>query len=226
MNIIIESNLIYKKSDFNNTFLIYENSKYNNCVNFSLNSNSVNFSIGNGSKFAYYSSNKNIIQLENYHNENEYKDYSLIIEANDNTESYEYKKADKIFSDSVNISSYNSSLSQDKNKDKLNSIRKLEYNWNDNDAEAIDKIICDNILKIIEEVIIQPKIFPTANNSIQLEYYDYKDKNKYLEFEVFKDYINIYEVLSNSKEKSYIINSVNVNKINSIIMDFYELNRR
>lgn len=226
MNIIIESNLIYKKSDFNNTFLIYENSKYNNCVNFSLNSNSVNFSIENGSKFAYYSSNKNIIQLENYHNENEYKDYSLIIEANDNTESYEYKKADKIFSDSVNISSYNSSLSQDKNKDKLNSIRKLEYNWNDNDAEAIDKIICDNILKIIEEVIIQPKMFPTANNSIQLEYYDYKDKNKYLEFEVFKDYINIYEVLSNSKEKSYIINSVNVNKINSIIMDFYELNRR
>lgn len=109
---------------------------------------------------------------------------------------------------------------------RIEEIKELEYNWNDNEAEPIDKIICDNVLNIIYEVIIQPKIFPTANDSIQLEYYDKNDKNKYLEFEVFKDYINVYEILSDSQEKSYIINSMSTNKINSIIMDFYELDRK
>lgn len=109
---------------------------------------------------------------------------------------------------------------------RIEEIKKLEYNWNDNEAEPIDKTICDNVLNIIYEVIIQPKIFPTANDSIQLEYYDKNDRNKYLEFEVFKDYINVYEILSDSKEKSYIINSISTNKINSIIMDFYEINRK
>lgn len=131
-----------------------------------------------------------------------------------------------IIADTLNISNYNSSITEDENKKKLDDIRKLQYNWDDNGAEPIDKIICDNVLNIIYEVIIQPKIFPTANDSIQLEYYDDKDKNKYLEFEVFKANINVYEVLSNLQEKSYIINHININKINSVIMDFYELDRK
>ena len=132
----------------------------------------------------------------------------------------------KDFNDVINDNIVDFVTMLNNNIKRIEEIKKLEYNWNDNEAEPIDKTICDNVLNIIYEVIIQPKIFPTANDSIQLEYYDKNDRNKYLEFEVFKDYINVYEILSDSKEKSYIINSISTNKINSIIMDFYEINRK
>lgn len=230
MNITIESKKQYKNNHFNYNILKNEsniNSENNNVYFLSMESeceisrsdvNITNYIFSTSPK--YKNETDYIIQRESY-----IKEY---VNSHIQLKNSKYCEmvTEFIISDTLNISNYNSSITEDKNKKKLDDIRKLQYNWNDNEAEPIDKTICDNVLNIIYEVIIQPKIFPTANNSIQLEYYDDKDKNKYLEFEVFKDNINVYEVLSNLEEKSNTINPININKINSIIMDFYEINRK
>lgn len=128
--------------------------------------------------------------------------------------------------ETINLSKYNYSIKKNDNIKRLKDIEKLKYNWNNNEADPINKEICYNILNIINEVIIQPKIFPTANDSIQLEYYDISDSNKYLEFEIFKKYIKVYHISSNREENTFTINNINTRQINNIIMDFYEINKQ
>ncbi len=53
---------------------------------------------------------------------------------------------------------------------KLENISNLRDNWNGNGAPAIPKTVIEKTRKIIENIPIQPEIFPTALSSIQLEY--------------------------------------------------------
>lgn len=67
---------------------------------------------------------------------------------------------------------------------KISEIRCLEDNWNGNGAPKFSSQLLDSVLSIVEKLTRQPSIFPTARESIQLEYEN--DVGDYLEFEVFE----------------------------------------
>ena len=61
------------------------------------------------------------------------------------------------------------------------------------------------VKNILENIVEQPEIFPTANNSIQMEY-ELID-NSYLEFEIFEDKIICLEVPNDIKIINNIVNN-------------------
>ena len=95
------------------------------------------------------------------------------------------------------------------NIQKLNSIKLLQKNWNGYNAEPLsDKLIekCKEIVKKIPNNL-QPSIFPTGRNSIQMQF-ELSD-NSYLEFEIFSDKIVFLEVPKRdySKANEKLINN-------------------
>lgn len=98
----------------------------------------------------------------------------------------------------------------------------LGENWNGNHAPPFNNVLIEatqDIIKNIRED--QPDIFPTARESIQLEYE--KENEDYLELEVFKDKIIVLMII-NDEETEYDISLTDFQKINAIIGDFYERN--
>ena len=92
-------------------------------------------------------------------------------------------------------------VSIEDNEKKLEVIRNLKNNWNYYGAKPITKEILYIANYLIKELVIQPKIFPTANGSIQLEYYDRMHTNKYLEFEIInKKNIKMYQKQQNNNK--------------------------
>lgn len=117
-------------------------------------------------------------------------------------------------------------VSIEDNEKKLEIIRNLKNNWNYYGAKPITKEILNIASHLIKELIIQPKIFPTANGSIQLEYYDRIHPNKYLEFEVIdRKNIKMYQKQQNNISASSIIDYDNIQKINNIIIRFYGIKK-
>ena len=106
----------------------------------------------------------------------------------------------------VGITNWPRSIHVDKNN--------LKYNWNQNEAESINKDLIYVMRNLIYELNYQPEIFPTACNSIQFEYE--KENGDYLEFElVSKENVEIFEMLNNGNEKhdSCKADSIEINKI-------------
>lgn len=99
------------------------------------------------------------------------------------------------------------------NRQKLNKIERLKRNWNGYGAKAFTKGVIKKVNKMLDKIIVQPKIFPTPNNSIQFEYYDRKDLSKYLEFDV-----SYHKILCNDKP---IVSK----EINAKIRQFYGIDR-
>lgn len=112
-------------------------------------------------------------------------------------------------------------MKQKENLDRLNQIKELKDNWNGYGAQSIDNIVIKTVENIIENVHVQPEIYPTGRNSIQLEY-ELEDKS-YLEFEVFKDKILCMKIPQRNYNKSEyeIIQPVDIKRINEIIDNFY-----
>lgn len=107
------------------------------------------------------------------------------------------------------------------NLKKLKGISDLKDNWNDNNAKKFSSGLISIVKNILENIVEQPEIFPTANNSIQMEY-ELID-NSYLEFEIFEDKIICLEVPQRnySKYKEQIIpNDIKI--INNIVNNFFE----
>lgn len=107
------------------------------------------------------------------------------------------------------------------NLKKLKEISDLKDNWNDNNAKKFSPELISIVKNILENIVEQPEIFPTANNSIQMEY-ELID-NSYLEFEIFEDKIICLEVPQRnySKYKEQIIpNDIKI--INNIVNNFFE----
>lgn len=107
------------------------------------------------------------------------------------------------------------------NLKKLKGISDLKDNWNDNNAKKFSPELISIVKNILENIAEQPEIFPTANNSIQMEY-ELID-NSYLEFEIFEDKIICLEVPQRnySKYKEQIIpNDIKI--INNIVNNFFE----
>jgi len=56
------------------------------------------------------------------------------------------------------------------NLNKLRSISSLKEGWNGNGAPAFERGLISSVQKLLENLLIQPEIFPTALSTIQLEY--------------------------------------------------------
>lgn len=65
----------------------------------------------------------------------------------------------------------------------LREIAALQPNWNGNDAECFSQKLIDFTASVLERLPIQPGIYPTGRDSIQLEFEN--QKGDYLEFELF-----------------------------------------
>lgn len=106
-----------------------------------------------------------------------------------------------------------------KNLYKIQEISQLEYDWNDNGADPFSHNIIDQSKFVISSLIRQPELFPTARNSIQLEFENVQ--GDYLEIEITEVFFEVYQVIGND-ECEYKIPSKDIEKLNEIILEFYE----
>ena len=113
-----------------------------------------------------------------------------------------------------------------KNLLRLQDISKFGDDWNGYGANSFDKNLIDSVENIIENVHVQPGIYPTGCNSIQLEY-ELEDES-YLEFEVFKDKILCMRIPQRNYNKSEheVIQPTDIKRINEIIDNFYIENEK
>ena len=116
-----------------------------------------------------------------------------------------------LYQSSINTDyvSYLNKVSKKDNEIRMVEIAKLENNWNGYDAKAISEGVIERTNRILHNIIVQPKIFPTANDSIQFEFYDRADLSKYLEFDISCD-----EILCNDEK-------ISLKEINQKIAIFY-----
>ena len=102
---------------------------------------------------------------------------------------------------------------------RLEEIKRLEYNWNGYEAEPFSPAFVNRVETIVRGLSKQPKIYPTAQSSIQLEY---KNENgDYLEFEIFKNgIINQFLLKKDGESKTH--KRIPKNTLNKVIESFYE----
>lgn len=101
------------------------------------------------------------------------------------------------------------------NKRKLESISKLQPNWNNFGAEGFDELVISKILHIISDLEYQPQIFPTGRGSIQIE--KYFDEYNFIEIEVSKNEIFAYQV----KNGQEIEKEISVDEISILFSELY-----
>lgn len=107
-----------------------------------------------------------------------------------------------------------------KNLFKLDEIKSLKRNWNGNSARPIPKKVIEKAKTLLINLEKQPQIFPTANDSIQIEYDG--DNNSYLELQVTKkNILSFYKVDKDGNESSGEI-PVSSFSLNTLVEEFYE----
>lgn len=106
-----------------------------------------------------------------------------------------------------------------KNLLKLDEIKGLKKNWNGNKAKPISKKLVNKTKTLIINLEKQPQIFPTANDSIQIEY-DGENKS-YLELQVTK--LNELTYFKVDKEGKEISGSIPCSAfaLNALVEEFY-----
>lgn len=112
-------------------------------------------------------------------------------------------------------------ISKKDNLKKIEEFKNLKFNWNDNDAKPFEQLFIKKICELLEKIYVQPKLFPCADNSIQFEYYDRKYTKKYLEFGVYSEYVFVFMIDKDGKEKETFFPKTDIDEINNIICDFY-----
>lgn len=127
----------------------------------------------------------------------------------------------KVFGVINNTASANAMVSEElqKNIRKIMLISSLKDNWNGNGALAFSSILIEKIKNIVVGLEKQPEIFPTAANSIQLEY-DGLD-NSYLEIEIFDSKIaEIFRINKDGSEE-YFNTNADSESLNRLVTAFY-----
>ena len=111
------------------------------------------------------------------------------------------------------------------NEEKLQNIKKLETiamlqdNWNANGAKAFSANLISKVRNIIVFLEIQPEVFPTACESLQLEYD--KQDGSHMEIELTEDEnAEIFVVDSMGCESIRNIQA-SIEVINKVVSDFY-----
>ena len=102
----------------------------------------------------------------------------------------------------------------------LNSFKKLENNWDGYDALAPTKEIINTVCLLINELDIQPEIFPTPDGGIQLEYVI--GENRHLNIEILpNNTMNVFEMFSD-RTYSESNNKLDFNIIKLRVDKFYD----
>lgn len=102
---------------------------------------------------------------------------------------------------------------------KLSEIRSLKDGWDGNGASAFSTKLIEKVNRILLFLDVQPEVFPTADDSIQLEY-DGPNKS-YLEFQIFEtDDIEVFCINRDGSEKEWSIKS-DIKSLNGVVKDFY-----
>lgn len=111
------------------------------------------------------------------------------------------------------------------NEEKLQNIKKLETiavlqdNWNANDAKGFSASLISKVQNIIVFLEIQPEVFPTACESIQLEYD--KQDGSHMEIELTEgENAEVFVVDSMGCESIRNIRA-SIEEINKVVSDFY-----
>lgn len=79
------------------------------------------------------------------------------------------------------------------NLKKIWSFDKLEKNWDGYGAMPFSKELIFRVQAFLKKLPVQPEVFPTGRESIQLEYGH--ENGGYLEFEIYLDRIDMYQDL-------------------------------
>lgn len=91
-----------------------------------------------------------------------------------------------------------------KNLNKLNEIQQLPRNWNGNGAHRFAKKTIKKAKSLLIDLNLQPQVFPTANNSIQIEFDG--ENGAYLEFQITKSaQLSYFWVKKDGSETSGIV---------------------
>lgn len=101
----------------------------------------------------------------------------------------------------------------------LDDISELCNDWNNNGAKAFEKSLIDRCRGILDQLVAEPFVCPTACGSIQFEYE--KENGDYLEFEIYEDRIEVFLDTVNGEEEYNIQGSLAINKMKQLVVDFY-----
>ena len=102
---------------------------------------------------------------------------------------------------------------------KLEVINNLKDGWNGNEAPAIPGKVISKVRSLINELYIQPEIFPTALSSIQLEFDN--SRRDHMEIEIGEnDEAEVFIVLYNGEERFETV-KVNPESVNRKVSEFY-----
>ena len=103
--------------------------------------------------------------------------------------------------------------------EKLSVISNLKDNWNGNGAAPFTKKLIEKVADIVDKLLIQPEIFPTALGTIQLEFDN--SRRDHMELEIGeRDEAEIFIVYYNGVESFENI-VVSAETINHRVGDFY-----
>lgn len=141
--------------------------------------------------------------------------YFIVSKLSNNVEIGSFKLLSSI---SNTESEQNSKLKR--NLEKLNSIAKLEQNWDLYGSDVIDERLINKVEKLLRSLKHQPEVFPTGNGGIQLDFF--KDDDNFLEIEITIDEINLVRVIAGVDEECELYN---INEVINTINEFYR-NRR
>ena len=108
---------------------------------------------------------------------------------------------------------------KNRNLQAIDNLRKFEENWNGYGAGTFSKELCDCMEMTIKQLDeqIQPKLFPTGRESIQIEYE--KNNGEYLEIEVFSpERIELFQITAVGEE---IEKNIEYGEIEGVVKAFY-----
>lgn len=105
------------------------------------------------------------------------------------------------------------------NLKKLETIALLQDNWNANGAKAFSTGLISKVRNIIVFLKIQPEVFPTACESLQLEYD--KQDGSHMEIELTENEDAEVFVVDNTGGESIINIQASIEAINKVVSDFY-----
>lgn len=112
-------------------------------------------------------------------------------------------------------------ITKEDNIERLYDILKLDYDWNGYGAEPIPLQVIFKVKSLLEIFIIQPEIFPTGSESIQLEWCN---KKYYFEIDVYKDEqisCMLYDNITDKVLSMYNITDTNINQINEYLEKYF-----
>lgn len=90
----------------------------------------------------------------------------------------------------------------------LNDIAHLKRDWNGNNANPFPASLIEKCTTLISQLEVQPFISPTAYGAIQMEYE--KENGDYLEFEIYPERIEVYQIINNIEYEETLTSSSEV----------------